>query len=62
MLGNFCGVDGPGTWTSSTNALYVRFVTDGSESGTGFTLNYQAVNRKRNFRVASCCTNVAYVS
>ena len=45
LIGVYCGSTGPPAITSASNALYVRFVSDSSEGGTGFTLNYVAVNR-----------------
>ncbi|XP_066292880.1 MAM and LDL-receptor class A domain-containing protein 1-like, partial [Branchiostoma lanceolatum] len=39
-LGRFCGTTIPGPFTSSSNALYVKFRSDDSISDTGFSASY----------------------
>ncbi|XP_070175573.1 delta-like protein D [Littorina saxatilis] len=41
-LGGYCGQKGPGTVTSSSNTVTVRFTSDESVSGTGFSASYVA--------------------
>ena len=40
LLGEFDGSSLPSAITSSNNALYIRFTTDGSSTETGFAAGY----------------------
>ena len=43
-LGRFCGSQTPSALKSTTNRVRVKFRSDASNSGNGFSLNYTAGN------------------
>ncbi|XP_044175343.1 pulmonary surfactant-associated protein D-like [Acropora millepora] len=47
LLGEFDGSSLPSVITSSNNALYIRFTTDGSVTTTGFAASYHVANSIR---------------
>ena len=44
-LGRYCGGHMPGPIRSSTNELYLRFISDQTISHTGFVASYTAVDK-----------------
>lgn len=38
VVGKLCGGATPSNYTSTTNMLYIKFVTDGSNGASGFSL------------------------
>lgn len=43
LVGRYCGTTIPSVYTSSSNFLYVRFVSDDSEAAAGFNASFEAV-------------------
>lgn len=45
VVGRYCGGSTPGNYTSVTNMLYIKFVTDNSLGASGFSLQFTGVPR-----------------
>ena len=43
LVGTYCGNNIPGDFTSTTNRLYIKFVTNDAGAGLGFSANYRTV-------------------
>ena len=46
LIGNYCGTLLPSNFISSTNRAFISFITDSSDTKTGFELKYKAVSGK----------------
>ncbi|XP_071942939.1 cubilin-like isoform X2 [Antedon mediterranea] len=44
LVSKFCGLNAPSNFNASSNQLYVKFLTDSSIGGTGFTITYGSVD------------------
>lgn len=45
LAGRFCGGMTPENFTSATNMLYIKFVTDNSQGASGFSLQFTGIPR-----------------
>ena len=46
LVGKYCGTVIPSTITTSSNFLYVRFISDESTHGSGFNASFNVVSSK----------------
>lgn len=47
LVGTFCGTSIPGSFESSTNNVFLKFTSDGTNTGGGFTVFYTINSRSR---------------
>ena len=59
VIGSFSGSSLPSTITNSSNRLFVRFVTDGSVTGTGFAASYHG--KKFSKALTHTCKGIHFV-
>ena len=53
VLGNFCGLQVPDPVTSTSNVMYLKFVTDGSVQNQGFEASYEIAEGGKIYRKSS---------
>ena len=60
-LGKYCGGNMPGPIRSSTNELYLRFISDQTVSHTGFVASYIAVSKGEHLKHFKTFRNTLFI-